>query len=57
MQLSAEEFGSRMTLTSITIEETGSFEFWHDDGDLFWGHSIQISADVANGPTDADIPG
>jgi hypothetical protein len=56
-RLSAEEFGLRMMLTCITIEETGRFTFWHDDDDLFWGHSIQISGDVANGPTDADIPG
>jgi hypothetical protein len=52
-----EDFTSRMTLTSISVAETGGFSFWHDDGDLFWGHSIQISGDVVKGPTDADIPG
>jgi hypothetical protein len=55
--LSAEDFTSRMTLTSISVEENGEFTFWHDDGDLFWGHSIQISGDLVQGLTDADIPG
>ncbi len=56
-RVSAEDFRSRMTLTSITIEETGRFTFWHHDGDLFWGHAIQVSGDITNGPTRADIPG
>ena len=56
-ELSREEFLSKMTLESITIEEAGSFTFWHDDGDLFFGHSIEIDGDLENGLTNADIPG
>jgi hypothetical protein len=56
-QISAEDFTSRMRLTSLSIEETGTFWFWHNDGDLFWGHSIQIGGDIVNGLTDADISG
>ena len=41
--LSAKQFQARMKLDSITVSPDGSFDFWHDDGDLFWGHSIQIS--------------
>ena len=51
------QFLKCMTLTSITVEPDGSFDFWHDDGDLFWGHSIQIHGNLANGLTRADIPG
>jgi hypothetical protein len=29
----------------------------HDDGDLFWGHSIQVTGTLDEGPTDADISG
>jgi hypothetical protein len=53
----AKQFQAKMSLTSITIDSGGAFEFWHDDGDLFWGHSIQVSGNLADGPTDADIPG
>ncbi|MCB9766027.1 MAG: DUF2262 domain-containing protein, partial [Alphaproteobacteria bacterium] len=50
-------FKARMTLTSITADEGGTFSFWHDDGDLFWGHAILVTGDLDTGPTDADIPG
>jgi hypothetical protein len=56
-ELTAQEFKERMRLESITVEPDGSFDFWHNDGDLFWGHSIQISGSVTGGPTSADIPG
>jgi hypothetical protein len=56
-ELTADEFKQRMTLKSITAEADGAFEFWHDDGDLFWGHSIQVSGNLTTGPTRADIAG
>lgn len=56
-ELTKEQFLAKMKLESISVEEAGSFTFWHDDGDLFFGHSIQISGDFENGLTDADTPG
>ena len=56
-ELSREEFLSRMTLQSITVQAPDGFTFWHDDGDLFFGHTIQVSGDFRNGLTLADIPG
>jgi hypothetical protein len=56
-ELTPEQFDNRMTLDSITVNADGSFEFWHNDGDLFAGHWIQISGSLSEGPTDADIPG
>lgn len=56
-ELSADAFLSKMTLETISVEESGEFSFWHDDGDLFWGHSIAISGSLSEGLTDADIPG
>ncbi len=55
--LSADQFLSRMSLKTISVLDDGSFEFWHDDGDLFWGHSIQISGSFSQGLYQADIPG
>lgn len=55
--LTADQFKSRMTLESITVTSDGSFEFWHQDGDLFWGHAIRIGGSLSRGPTCADIPG
>jgi hypothetical protein len=56
-ELSPEAFVSRMALESITFYDEGEFSFMYDDGDLFWGHAIQISGNLAEGPNDADIPG
>lgn len=56
-ELTADQFKARMRLEAITVHPDGSFVFWHNDGDLFWGHSIQISGSLSEGPTDADIPG
>ena len=52
-----DEFRSRMSLESIAFHPDGVFEFLHHDGDLFQGHSIQVSGNVEDRPTDADIPG
>ena len=56
-ELSVKDFKARMALESVTVGPDGSFDFWHDDGNLFWGHSIQISGNLSDGPTRADIPG
>lgn len=55
--ITAAEFLRRMTLNAIEIKPDGEFEFWHDDGDMFYGHSIQISGSLKDGLTDSDIPG
>ncbi len=56
-KVTAVDFIEAMQLASITVYPDGKFEFWHDDGDLFWGHSIQISGSLSVGLLNADIPG
>jgi hypothetical protein len=56
-EFTPQEFKKRMTLQSITVNGDGSFDFWHDDGDLFWGHSIEIRGTLEEGPVNADIAG
>lgn len=56
-ELSPANFKAKMKLQSISFAENGRFEFWHEDGNLFWGHSIQITGNLKEGLTDADIPG
>jgi hypothetical protein len=46
-----------MILESIAFEADGDFTFWHDDGEMFRGHSIEVRGNLADGITDADIPG
>ena len=56
-ELTAADFLSRVSLSSITVDPTGSFEFWYDDGDLFWGHSIMVSGSFEEGLQEAGIHG
>lgn len=55
--LSPDEFKSRLTLISICISPDGEFDFWFNDGNLFWGHSIVIVGNFQNGLTDAQLAG
>ena len=56
-KLTAKQFITRMKLQSITVSPDGKFDFWYEDGDLFFGHNIMISGDVEKGPTDSGIHG
>ena len=44
-EVDADEFRRRMTLEGIVVNGDGSAEFYHLDGDLFWGHCILIRMD------------
>jgi len=55
--ITREGFLERMELESIEVREDGSFDFWFSDGELFYGHSIRVSGDLENGPSDADMEG
>jgi hypothetical protein len=56
-EVASDEFSRKMSLQSVTVYDGGAFEFSHDDGDLFWGHCIQVTGDIESGPTDANIAG
>ena len=53
--ISGEEFIDQMQLESINVYPDGTFDFCLDDGDLFWGHTIQVSGSLSDGPSSADI--
>ncbi|HEY7770924.1 MAG TPA: DUF2262 domain-containing protein [Longimicrobium sp.] len=50
-------FRAGLRLESVTVDAEGGFTFWYDGGDLFWGHSIEITGTLRDGPTRADLPG
>lgn len=56
-ELSRDDFISHMSLKEISVVENGDFDLWHDDGDLFWGHTILVSGNLERGLTDAGIHG
>jgi hypothetical protein len=57
LDLDAREFTLKMRLDSISFDDEGRFEFWFDDGGLFYGHSIMVDGNLQAGPVDAGIHG
>lgn len=56
-EITKEQFMERMELESIEVRADGGFHFWFGDGDLFYGHSIQVSGDLEHGPDEASMEG
>jgi hypothetical protein len=56
-EVTADQFKSRTPLVAIKLAADGSFEFWHEDGDMFAGHSIEVRGSLAEGLTEATIAG
>ena len=48
---------TRLELDAIQISAGGSFEFWFNDGDLFWGHAIHVTGSLDKGPERAQMEG
>jgi hypothetical protein len=55
--LTSEQFEQRMTLESISIDSNGEVSFYHNDGDLFWGHCILVTMDRENNLIGAETAG
>ncbi|HTE42068.1 MAG TPA: DUF2262 domain-containing protein [Steroidobacteraceae bacterium] len=56
-EVTDKEFRNRMTLKWISISDDEEFSFSYSDGELFWGHAIDITGTVKNGFSDADVSG
>lgn len=56
-EVTKQQFLSRLKLRSIVIDEGGRFTFWFGDGDLFWGHAIEVYGTIKAGLEDATIAG
>jgi hypothetical protein len=56
-EVTAEEFVSRITLEMISVASEGDFEFWYNDGDLFFGHSIVVRGNLELGPIEVCTEG
>jgi hypothetical protein len=56
-EVDAEQFKRLMRLEGIVVYGDGSAEFYHLDGDLFWGHCILVHMDASERFDKADIAG
>lgn len=55
--LTPQQFKQRMALEALVFYAEGDVTFYYQDGDLFWGHTIELGMDAAGEFLRADIPG
>ena len=56
-EITREQFMERMELDAVQISADGRFEFWFNDGEMFWGHSIHVTGSLDQGPEMAQMEG
>lgn len=56
-KVTAANFKSKLVLESFTAYANGRVEFWHYDGQLFLGHSIEVTLDENDKCLSANIAG
>ncbi|WP_149540199.1 DUF2262 domain-containing protein [Escherichia albertii] len=56
-EITENSFAERMTLCELVIEADGDFTVYYSDDDMFYGHSIDVSGNIAYGATSANIVG
>ena len=56
-EITREQFMERLELDAVQISADGRFEFWFNDGDLFWGHAIHVTGSLDQGPESAQMEG
>lgn len=55
--ITGAQFMARMELELIEVKSDGGFDFWFDDGGLFFGHAIRISGFLEKGPDEVRLEG
>lgn len=55
--VTAAQFQQRMTLEALIFYAEGDVTFYYQDGDLFWGHTIEVGLDAAGDFNRAHIAG
>jgi len=55
--LTETEWRARLTIETLSVTANGRFTATFADGDLFWGHAIEVSGSLAEGATDAAMFG
>lgn len=55
--LNEAQFVKKLKPTSIAVGADGSFSVWHDDGDLFGGHAVEVMGRLRDGVKKAELVG
>ena len=56
-EITRGQFMERLEPDAVQISGDGSFDFWFNDGALFWGHRIHVTGSLEGGPEKAEMEG
>lgn len=56
-EITKEMFKDKMKMSEMTVNSDGSITLYYNDGDMFWGHAIEIDIDEDGVYESADIVG
>ena len=56
-EITRGQFMERLEPDAVQISGDGSFDFWFNDGALFWGHIIHVTGSLEGGPEKAEMEG
>ncbi|KTE17760.1 DUF2262 domain-containing protein [Sphingopyxis sp. H115] len=56
-EISRQDWLARIGVSRIEATASGYFTIYYDDGDLFWGHSIEVWGSFERGVLDVKIVG
>ena len=56
-EISEEIFADRITVSSLSVSQSGDFIVYYNDDDLFWGHVIAVFGNLYDGLKTAGIEG
>lgn len=55
--ITKEEFMRRMKIDTLSVTPMGDLIVDYDDDDMFWGHTIEVTANIDGGISEADMVG
>lgn len=55
--ITKETFARRLEISEISITPDGDITVYYHDNDMFWGHVVEINANIKDGVLDANIAG
>lgn len=55
--ITKESFAGRLEISELSIAPDGDITVYYDDDDMFWGHAVEVDANINGELSDAEIVG
>lgn len=55
--ITKEEFAGRLAIREVSITPDGDLTLYYNDDDMFWGHAVEVDANISGEMSDTNIVG